>query len=88
MMSDDTQSPNLPDPEEVDPGTPVAALAGFEEVASTGFLTRVRRKIHRRTTTAQVASFSWNVPSMVFLELWRILIQLLQVKHTTKGQQP
>lgn len=85
-MSNGPENPNLGDGEEVDPGAPIAALSGFEYPASSGFLSLLRRKIHRRTTTAQVASFSWHIPGMVLLELCRILIQLLQVKHTSKGE--
>jgi len=71
--------------EEVDPGEPIAALAGFEQSASPGFMLRVRRKIQRRTTTAQVASFTWDVPSILLLELWRALIQLLELRDVKKG---
>jgi hypothetical protein len=85
-MSNGPESPNSANREEVDPGTAIDALAGFEYPASSGFLSLFRRKIYRRTTTAQVASFSWNIPGMVLLELCRILIQLLQVKHTSKGE--
>lgn len=86
-MSDDSVNLHSQDDEEVDPGAPVEVLAGFEHVASVGFLARVRRKIQRRTTTAQIASFSWNVPSLVFLELWRVVIELLQLRDPRKGQQ-
>ena len=72
--------------EDVDPGTPIEMLAGYEREASSGFLDRLRRKIYRRTTTAQVAIFTWKMPTLVFLELWQILFQILQVKHTNKGR--
>jgi hypothetical protein len=85
-MSDDAADMKPPDDEAIDPGPSVEELAGFEQDASSGFLGLLRRKIHRRTTTAQVASFSWNMPGMIFLELCRILVQLLQVKHSSKGE--
>lgn len=72
--------------EDVDPGEPIALLAGYEQPTSSGLLSRIRRSIHRRTTTAQVATFSWKMPSLVFLELWQILFQILQVDHTSKGR--
>jgi len=84
-MSEQSENPEMPQDKEVDPGEPIAALAGFEGNTSPGFMMRVRRKIQRRTTTAQVASFTWNVPSIVLLELWRVLIQLLQLKDVEKG---
>ena len=75
MMSDGTENLNSQDHEEVDPGLPVVTLAGFEQPTSATFLTRVRQKIQRRTTTAQVVAFSWKVPSVVFLELWGIVVE-------------
>jgi hypothetical protein len=48
----------MTDGEEVDPGEPIAELANFDHEASTGLLTRVRRAIQRRTTVAQLTSFS------------------------------
>ena len=84
-MNEQSENPEMPQDKEIDPGEPIAALAGFEGNTSPGFMMRVRRKIQRRTTTAQVASFTWNVPSIVLLELWRVLIQLLQLKDVEKG---
>lgn len=81
-MNGESTDPEL---QEVDPGEPIGVLAGFEHGTSPGFLTRIRRKIQRRTTAAQVASFSWNVPTLVLLELWRALIELLQPKDIKKG---
>ena len=85
-MSDDAADRKPRDDDAVDPGPRIEELAGFEQDTSAGFLGLLRRKIHRRTTTAQVANFSWNMPGMIFLELCRILVQLLQVKHSSKGE--
>lgn len=84
-MSEHSEKREAHEDEDVDPGEPIVALADFEQSTSPSFMMRVRRKIQRRTTTAQVASFTWNVPSIVLLELWRILIQLLQLKDVEKG---
>ena len=84
-MSEQAENPEMPQDKEIDPGEPIAALAGFEQSTSAGFMMHVRRKIQRRVTTAQVASFSWEVPFLVFLELWSMLIQLLNPKDMKKG---
>ena len=82
-MSDPTAN-GIPDGEEVDPGEPIAELANFDHDASTGLLTRVRRTIQRRTTVAQLTSFSANVPLVVLKELWLVLIGQLGPKGVRK----
>ena len=71
---------------DVDPGEPIEGLVGFEHDASVDFLSRVRRAIHRRTTVAQVASFTWNVPFLVFIEFWTTLVDHLLPKSPRKDQ--
>jgi hypothetical protein len=73
------------DGEEVDPGEPIAALAGFEHDTSSGFSARIRRTIHRRTTAAQLMSFSASVPLIVLREFWLILSELKNTTGTWKG---
>ena len=82
-MSDPTAN-GIPDGEEVDPGEPIAELVNFDHDASTGLLTRVRRTIQRRTTVAQLTSFSANVPLVVLKELWLVLIGQLGPKSVRK----
>ena len=84
-MNEQPEKPEAHEDKEVDPGEPIEALADLEQNTSDGFMMRVRHKIQRRVTTAQVASFSWEVPFVVFLESWRILIQLLNPKDMKKG---
>ena len=74
--------------QDVDPGEPVSVLTGFEHETSPAFLTRIRRAIYRRTAASQVASFSWDVPSLVLLELWKSLMELLHMPGVQKGRKP
>ena len=80
----DPPANGMPDGEEVDPGEPIAELASFDHDASTGLLARVRRAIQRRTTVAQLTSFTANVPLVVLKELWLVLIGQLGPKGVRK----
>jgi hypothetical protein len=82
-MSDDSETPR----DEVDPGTPVDVLAGFEYAPSPTFLGRIRRSIYRRTAVSQVASFSWNAPMLIFREFWLFLAEHFFPKSTGKDHQ-
>jgi hypothetical protein len=86
-MSDEPANSVWSDGQEIDPGEPVGLLTGFEHETSPTFLTRIRRTIHRRTAASQIASFSWNVPSVVLLELWTSLMELLHLRGVQKGRQ-
>ena len=55
-----------PDP---DAGEPIRMLAGQEVETSSGFLRRVRGKIHRRTAVSQFAVYSWDLPRVVLMDL-------------------
>ena len=73
-MSDRAEDQEIEVAEEIDPGEPISALAGFERDASSGLVTRIRHAIHIRTTVGQLASFSVGVPLLVLREFWSILI--------------
>jgi hypothetical protein len=60
-----TPSDNNPNPNDE---IPVAALDDFEEDVSPDFVPRLRRRLHRRVFSGQVASFSYNVPAMLLRE--------------------
>ena len=85
-MNDDPTTPNPQDEVDVDPGEPVDSLANFEHGASDDFLGRIRRSIQRRTTASQIATFSWDIPFVVFLEFWITLADHLFPKHARKDQ--
>lgn len=70
--------------EALDMGEPVAELAAFEHDASAALLVRIRRAIQRRTTVAQLTSFSASVPLMVLREFWLILIEQLNPNSVRK----
>jgi len=76
-MNDDLGDQNFSDEQDVDPGEPVALLAALEQDMPPAFLGVVRRKIHRRTAVSHFASFSWNMPKMILIELWRVLIEMV-----------
>ena len=71
-----------PDDEE----EPIAALALMDLETSEGFWARVRRKIDRRVATAQVLSFSWNLPKLIFLEFLEIAFNILPSAKSRKGE--
>jgi hypothetical protein len=68
-----------------DEGEPVAALALIDEEASGRFWTRLRNKIDRRVATAQVVSFSWNLPKLVLLEFLEIAFNIFSPAKDRKG---
>jgi hypothetical protein len=72
------------DADDVDPGQPIAELAGFEYDVSVSLLDRIRRTIGRRTTAAQVTSFAFDMPFVVLKEFWLIVMELINSKKTGK----
>lgn len=73
--------------EEIDPGEPVAELAGFEHDVSAGLMSRIRRAIQRRTTAAQLTSFAFDLPLVVLKELWLMMVgQFDSMKVEKDGQ--
>jgi len=69
-----------------DEGEPIAALASIDLEASERFWTRVRRKVDRRVATAQVVSFSWNLPKLIFLEFLEIAFNIFSPAKGRKGE--
>ena len=77
-----------PNSDEPDPGQPILMLRDQEEETSSRFVAKVRRRIHRRTTASQVASYSWFLPGTALLEMARLLTHFLQSFGTNKDPQP
>lgn len=48
---------------------PIRLLMEQEWETSPQFIKRLRAKIHRRTAASQLASFSWNLPKAILMEL-------------------
>ena len=67
---------NLPD-EDPRLGEPIAALSQLEQDTSPGFFGIVRKKILGRMAASQVASFSWQLPRVIVIELITMLAHIL-----------
>jgi hypothetical protein len=65
---------------------PIRALAELESSVSESFLRFIRRKIYRRTATAQLAHFSYSMPVAIFVEFLSIIVHLLAVVDGKKGR--
>lgn len=82
-----------PDPDDTNPRSsdgqeleePIADLLNLEQDTSPTFLNGVRRKIYRRVTASQFASFSWDLPKMILLEFWNMLVEILNPRGSQKG---
>ena len=83
-MTDEAAKSESEAGEEVDPGEPIAMLAGFQAATPGGLLLRVRRAIHRRTTVGQLASFVGGAPAVVLRELWLFLNEQLDPRGPRK----
>ena len=56
---------------------PIIALRELEADTSPFFLNNIRDKIHRHATASQLLAFSWQMPGIVFVELQRMLVEIL-----------
>ncbi len=70
-----------------DAGQPILLLTDEEFPPSGDFIGRVRRKIQRRTTASQIASYSWHMPVLVLLEMVNIFSHFLNTTGTKKESQ-
>ena len=74
-MSPDSGAPQN---DEFELGPPARELAELGEEPSANFVPVLRRKIYRRTAASQFVNFTWNVPAVVFRELWGMAIELFK----------
>jgi hypothetical protein len=65
---------------------PIRELANLESPVSQSFLQYFRRKIYRRTATAQLTNFSVSLPGAIFMEFLNIILHLFQVVDGKKGR--
>jgi hypothetical protein len=88
-MSDENDGPIPTPPGGQDDGDdePIRELRDLERDTSPGFLARIRRKIQRRTAVSHVATFSWQVPRVVLVELVGMLVHILNALGTRKGSE-
>lgn len=84
-MSPDSDKPNPPPTDDQNLGEPIADLLNLEQDASSTFLSGVRRKIYRRSTTAQFVTFYFDLPKIILVEFWNMIVQLLSPRSTRKG---
>jgi len=62
----------------------IRVLMEQEQETSPDFMDRVRRKIYRRATVSQVASYSWHLPKVILMELASLLSHLFRAFGTKK----
>jgi len=67
-------------------GEPIAQLADYEQQHSAALIGRVRNRLHRRLTTNQLASMSWNAPGQAIVEFLDMLFSLFQPAGKKKGE--
>lgn len=84
-MSSDSDKPNPRPSDDQGLGEPIADLLNLEQGTSPAFLSSVRKKIYRRVTASQFASFSWELPKIILLEFWTMLVELLNLRASQKG---
>ena len=84
-MSSDSDKPNPRPSDDQELGAPIVDLLNLEQDISPAFLSSVRKKIYRRVTASQFASFSWELPRMILLEFWKMLVELSKPTASQKG---
>jgi hypothetical protein len=82
-MNPEDRAPKNP-AQDTDAGEPIEILKELELDTSAQFVGRVRGKIHRRTATSQVVTYSWSLPKLSLIELARLLTHLLQTFGANK----
>jgi N-glycosylase/DNA lyase len=71
-------------PADQETGKPIKVLFDQELEPSPQFIAKVRRRIYRRTTASQFASFSWNLPKMILMEMASLIGHLAKALGTNK----
>ena len=86
MNPEGGDSTRIPADEET--GQPIQVLFDQESEPSSQFIAKVRRRIYRRTTASQLASFSWNLPKMILLEMASLMGHFVRALGTDKESKP
>ncbi|MDH3665238.1 MAG: hypothetical protein OEU92_35355 [Alphaproteobacteria bacterium] len=71
--------------DDIDPGEPVAQLAGLGQTPTRGFFSGIRRRIERRYLVADASEFSWSGVSFIMLEFMKVFFQLFQTARDAEG---
>lgn len=73
-------NPQDPEPEfGQDDGEPLSMLREQGWETNSDFLAKVRNRIHRRSTTAQVVSYSWHASKLVLVEMASMVNYIFRV---------
>lgn len=83
-MSDETPKHPAAMPND-EAGEPIRTLGELEQDTSPFFLRNIRRRIYRRTAASQLLAMSLELPQIVFIELARMFVQVLNASSTRKG---
>ena len=78
----DDPSVSRPD---VDPGDPIAELAGFQEVPESEFLNKLVRRIERRVLSVDVLEFARQGMRELFLEYWKFITSFVKSDGKDNG---
>lgn len=71
MTGDDEET------DSIDTGEPVTELETLLEPPTTGFLSRLRNKIERRTLASNVVGMAWTATNNVVIEFIKLVFELL-----------
>ena len=66
-------------PDDMEHDDPIRELRDQERETTTDVLARVRNRIHRRATTAQIANYSWHAPKLVLVEMASMLSYIFRM---------
>ena len=83
----ETPPPRPDSANDIDVGEPVAELAELRQTPTSGFLTRIRRRLQRRFLAADASEFSWFGLSFVAVEFVKLLFQFFQSNTRSEGDQ-
>ena len=86
MNPEGRDSTSIPGDQEL--GQPIRVLFDQELEPSPRFLEKVRRRIYRRTTASELASYSWNLPKLILMEMVGLIGHLVKAFGTSKEPKP
>jgi hypothetical protein len=68
-------------PDQVDAGEPIAALAELRVEPSTTFITRVRHRVERRNLGSQLLTLTWYGPAVLVLEFVSLVFGVFDARR-------
>lgn len=73
--------------DDLEPGRLVEVLRDQEVEPSTDFAGKVKRSIHRKAAAGQYASFAWQMPKVVLLEMLSLCAHWADIAGGRKDKQ-